>query len=43
MLDSGDVVRVDSAELETVIPQPGGQVRALEEGCQASSAIAGGS
>ncbi|GAB4819464.1 hypothetical protein N2152v2_006510 [Parachlorella kessleri] len=26
MLDSGDVVRVDQAELETVIPQPGGAV-----------------
>uniref|UniRef100_A0A7S0WIK2 C2H2-type domain-containing protein n=1 Tax=Chlamydomonas leiostraca TaxID=1034604 RepID=A0A7S0WIK2_9CHLO len=26
MLDSGDVVRVDQAQLETVIPQPGGAV-----------------
>jgi DNA/RNA-binding protein KIN17 len=26
MLDSGDVVRVDQAQLETVIPSPGGRV-----------------
>ena len=26
MLDSGDVVRVDEAELETVVPKPGGMV-----------------
>lgn len=26
MLDSGDVIRVDQAELETVIPSPGGTV-----------------
>ena len=26
MLESGDVVRVDQAELETVVPQPGGAV-----------------
>lgn len=26
MLDSGDVLRVDQAQLETVIPKPGGQV-----------------
>eukprot|EP00887_Chlorella_sp_A99_P007746 scaffold20.g7746.t1 len=29
MLDSGDIVRVDQAELETVIPQPGGNVLVL--------------
>jgi hypothetical protein len=27
MLDSGDVLRVDQRQLETVIPQPGGLVR----------------
>lgn len=27
MLDSGDVIRVDQAELETVIPAAGGTVR----------------
>lgn len=26
MLDSGDVVRVDQAQLETVLPAPGGTV-----------------
>lgn len=26
MLDSGDVVRIDQAELETVLPSPGGRV-----------------
>ena len=26
MLDSGDVIRVDQAQLETVIPSPGGSV-----------------
>lgn len=26
MLDSGDIIRVDQAELETVIPQPGGRI-----------------
>jgi DNA/RNA-binding protein KIN17 len=26
MLDSGDVVRVDQQELETVIPSPGGGI-----------------
>eukprot|EP00879_Flechtneria_rotunda_P011949 GHRR01012480.1.p2 GENE.GHRR01012480.1~~GHRR01012480.1.p2 ORF type:complete len:164 (+),score=67.56 GHRR01012480.1:766-1257(+) len=26
MLDSGDVIRIDQAELETVLPAPGGQV-----------------
>ena len=26
MLDSGDVVRVDQAQLETVLPSPGGSV-----------------
>ena len=29
MLDSGDVVRVDQAELETVIPSVGGRVRVV--------------
>lgn len=29
MLDSGDVVRVDQAELETVIPSAGGRVRVV--------------
>ena len=29
MLGSGDLVRVDQAELETVIPQPGGDVLVL--------------
>lgn len=26
MLDSGDVLRIDQAELETVLPSPGGRV-----------------
>lgn len=26
MLDSGDVIRIDQAELETVLPAPGGRV-----------------
>lgn len=26
MLDSGDVIRIDQAELETVLPSPGGRV-----------------
>lgn len=26
MLDSGDVLRIDQAELETVLPSPGGKV-----------------
>ena len=30
MLDSGDVVRVDQQELETVIPSPGGTVLVSE-------------
>ena len=37
MLDGGDVLQVDQAELETVLPQPGGAVRILQGvylGCQ---------
>eukprot|EP00199_Chlamydomonas_sp_CCMP681_P002362 CAMPEP_0119102006 /NCGR_PEP_ID=MMETSP1180-20130426/893_1 /TAXON_ID=3052 ORGANISM="Chlamydomonas cf sp, Strain CCMP681" /NCGR_SAMPLE_ID=MMETSP1180 /ASSEMBLY_ACC=CAM_ASM_000741 /LENGTH=406 /DNA_ID=CAMNT_0007086213 /DNA_START=27 /DNA_END=1244 /DNA_ORIENTATION=+ len=37
MLDSGDVLRVDQAQLETVIPQPGGAVLLLNgphKGCR---------
>ena len=37
MLDSGDVVRIDQAELETVIPNPGGPVLVLlgpQRGCK---------
>jgi DNA/RNA-binding protein KIN17 len=26
MLDGGDVIRIDQAELETVLPSPGGRV-----------------
>ena len=29
MLDSGDILRVDQAELETVLPAPGGTVRVV--------------
>lgn len=39
MLDGGDVLQVDQAELETVLPQPGGTVRVLQglyRGCQAA-------
>lgn len=34
MLSSGDVVRVDQAELETVIPSPGGAVLVLNGSCR---------
>lgn len=39
MLDGGDILQVDQAELETVLPQPGGTVRILQgpyKGCKAS-------
>lgn len=36
MLDSGDVVRVDQAQLETVIPSPGGSVLVSVGGAQAA-------
>lgn len=39
MLDGGDILQVDQAELETVLPQPGGAVRILQgpyRGCKAS-------
>ena len=39
MLDGGDILQVDQAELETVLPQPGGTVCVLQgpyRGCQAS-------
>lgn len=39
MLDGGDILQVDQAELETVLPQPGGTVCVLRgpyRGCQAS-------
>lgn len=39
MLDGGDILQVDQAELETVLPQPGGTVRVLQgayRGCKAS-------
>jgi len=39
MLGSGDVVRVDQAQLETVLPQPGGRVlvvNGLYRGCTAT-------
>lgn len=39
MLDGGDVLQVDQAELETVLPQPGGTVCILQgpyKGCKAS-------
>ena len=39
MLDGGDILQVDQAELETVLPQPGAAVRMLQgpfKGCKAS-------
>ena len=38
LLDSGDILQIDQAELETVLPQPGGTVMVLQgqyRGCQA--------
>ena len=38
ILDGGDILQIDQAELETVLPQPGGTVLILQgqyRGCQA--------